>query len=103
MLQLLRCCVAATIPLSVWIIYNDVDNPYTLCNNEAIDQPYQRSDNVLLITMTSTQCSPCCPLCGMKAGRVHSCYTRKLTDLPCGGQPVRLLLQVRKYFCENPD
>jgi transposase len=39
----------------------------------------------------------------MKAGRVHSRYTRRLTDLPCGGQPVRLLLQVRKYFCENPD
>jgi transposase len=63
----------------------------------------ERSDDVLLITMTSTQCSPCCPLCGMKAGRVHSRYTRKLTDPPCGGQPVRLLLQVRKYFCENPD
>ncbi|HEX4203017.1 MAG TPA: ISL3 family transposase [Ktedonobacteraceae bacterium] len=63
----------------------------------------ERSDDVLLVTMTSTQCTPCCPLCGVKAGRVHSRYTRKLTDLPCGGQPVRLLLQVRKYFCETPD
>jgi len=45
-------------------------------------------DTVLTITAVSTQMCPCCPLCGTPASRVHSRYTRRLTDLPCGGQQV---------------
>jgi len=59
-------------------------------------------DTVLTITAVSTQISSACPLCGTKATRVHSRYTRQVADLPCSGQQVRLLLQVRKYFCEEP-
>lgn len=61
----------------------------------------ERIDEALTVTMVSTQFSPCCPLCGVAARRVHSRSTRHVTDLPCGGNPVRLLLQVRKYFCEE--
>ena len=57
-------------------------------------------DEVLTVTLVSTQISPCCPLCGTAARRVHSRYTRQIADLPCGGQPLRLLVQVRKCFCE---
>lgn len=57
-------------------------------------------DTVLTITAVSTQMCPCCPLCGAPASRVHSRYTRQVADLPCGGQQVRLQLQVRKCFCE---
>ncbi len=60
-------------------------------------------DEVLTITAVSTQLYPCCPLCGTPARRVHSHYTRQITDLPCSGQQVRLLVQVRKCFCEVPD
>ena len=60
----------------------------------------ERIDDILIVTVVSTQVSPCCPLCGRAATRVHSSYTRRVTDLPCGGQPVRLLVQARKYFCE---
>jgi hypothetical protein len=52
-------------------------------------------DEVLTITAVSLHVSPCCPLCGTPALRVHSRYTRQITDLPCGGQQVRLLVQVR--------
>ncbi len=62
----------------------------------------ERSDGVLMVTVVSTQMSPCCPLCGVTASRVHSHSRRQVADLPCGGQPVRLLLQVRKYFCDEP-
>ena len=58
------------------------------------------SDDVLTITAVSTQVHPACPLCGMSAVRVHSHYTRQVADLPCGGQQVRLLLHMRKSFCE---
>jgi hypothetical protein len=57
-------------------------------------------DEVLTLTAVSLQMCPCCPLCGVCASRVHSHYTRKLTDLPCGGQRVCLLVCVRKFFCQ---
>lgn len=57
-------------------------------------------DGVLTITAVSTQLQPCCPLCGSPAARVHSRSTRQIADLPCGGQQVRLLVLVRKFFCE---
>ena len=57
-------------------------------------------DEVLTLTAVSLQMCPCCPLCGVCASRVHSHYTRKLTDLPCGGQRVYLLVCVRKFFCQ---
>jgi transposase len=60
-------------------------------------------DEVLTITAVSTQVHPCCPLCGTPAWRVHSRYTRQVTDLPCSGQQVLLLVQVRKCFCKVPD
>jgi len=59
-------------------------------------------NEVLTITAVSTQMHPCCPLCSAPASRVHSCYCRQIADLPCGGQPVRLFVQVRKCFCEVP-
>jgi transposase len=59
-------------------------------------------DEVLTITAVSIQVDPCCPLCGTPALRVHRRYTRQITDLPCSGQQVRLLVQVRKCFCQVP-
>ncbi|GHO48640.1 transposase [Ktedonospora formicarum] len=61
------------------------------------------SDDVLTITSLSTQACPCCPLCGKPSARIHSRYIRQVADLPCGGRQVRLLVQVRKCFCETPD
>jgi transposase len=58
------------------------------------------TENGLTISVVSTQGSACCPLCSSSAKRVHSHYTRKVADLPCAGQHVRLLLHVRKFFCE---
>ena len=46
------------------------------------------------------RCIPACPLCGVPALRVHSHYTRHITDLPCSGQCIRLLVQGRKCFCD---
>ncbi len=60
-------------------------------------------DDVLTITAVSIQMFPCCPFCHTKATRVHSRYTRTLADLPCSGQQVRFLVQVRKCFCDMPD
>ena len=63
----------------------------------------EMSDDVLTISAVSTQASPCCPLCGKPSARIHSYSLRQVADLPCSGRQVRLLVQVRKCFCETPD
>ena len=59
------------------------------------------ADQVITLAVISTQQNPCCPLCGRSASRVHSHYRRQLTDMSCAGRRVRLLLHVRKFFCDE--
>lgn len=59
------------------------------------------ADQVITLTVISTQQHPCCPLCGTSASRVHSHYCRQLTDMSCAGRYVRFLLHVRKCFCDE--
>ena len=59
------------------------------------------TDQVITLTVVSTQQHPCCPLCGRSASRVHSHYCRQLTDMSCAGRCVRFILQVRKFFCDE--
>ena len=42
-----------------------------------------------------------CPVCGKRSGRVHSRYTRTLSDLPCQGIPVTVRLHARRFFCDE--
>jgi transposase len=44
-----------------------------------------------------------CPGCGRASTRVHSRYSRVLTDLPACGRPVRVRLAVRRFRCANRD
>jgi transposase len=44
-----------------------------------------------------------CPTCAQPATRRHSCYRRTLADLPWAALPVRLSLQVRRFFCDTPS
>jgi transposase len=59
------------------------------------------TDQMITLTVISSQQKPCCPLCGRSASRVHSHYRRQLTDMSCAGRRVRLLLHVRKFFCDE--
>ena len=42
-----------------------------------------------------------CPLCGRGSSRVHSRYTRTLSDLPWHGISVELEVRARRFFCEE--
>lgn len=44
-----------------------------------------------------------CPQCQKPTRKAHSRYIRRPRDLPTAGLRVRLLLQTRKFFCENSD
>ncbi|HEV2456757.1 MAG TPA: transposase family protein [Ktedonobacterales bacterium] len=42
------------------------------------------------------------PVCGVRSERVHARSTRQVADLPWCGVAVRLQLQVRRCFCDQP-
>jgi hypothetical protein len=66
-----------------------------------LDQVEDRGDLVRLVARTRT--SPVtCRECGEPAARVHDRYWRRLQDLPCCGRPVQVVLQVRRFICDNP-
>lgn len=44
-----------------------------------------------------------CPYCGKISRRVHSYYLRHMTDLPILGKTTRLHLEMRKFYCANPE
>jgi transposase len=56
----------------------------------------------VLLHLTATALTACCPCCMVPSSSVHSCYQRHLTDLPWGTRPVRLQLTVRKFVCRQP-
>ena len=58
------------------------------------------TEKMITILAASTQADPCCPLCGTNASRIHSSYIRQIMDVPCAQKCVRLMLQVRKFFCD---
>ena len=41
-----------------------------------------------------------CPGCGRSSERVHSRYRRRFADLPIAGQPVRLVVTARRFYCD---
>ncbi|MDQ6738879.1 MAG: ISL3 family transposase, partial [Actinomycetota bacterium] len=51
-------------------------------------------------TLLATRAEARCPLCGCRSGRIHSRYQRTLADLPWSQHRVRLVLSVRKFFCD---
>lgn len=59
--------------------------------------------DAVTIRVESTATTSACPRCGVNADRVHSRYTRTVTDLPIHGRPVALLLTARRFFCDEPN
>jgi hypothetical protein len=57
------------------------------------------------VTVNLRACRPVadCPGCGHSSDRVHSRYTRKLTDLPWYGRRVQLHLRSRRFFCRASE
>ncbi|KPQ32253.1 MAG: zinc-finger of transposase IS204/IS1001/IS1096/IS1165/Transposase, partial [Phormidesmis priestleyi Ana] len=61
------------------------------------------SEHRLTLNLRSTQIPAACPLCGQPSHRVHSRYDRTLADLPCVSFSLTLIVQVCKFFCDNPS
>ncbi len=57
----------------------------------------------LIFVLQSTATTAACPLCGQSSARPHSRYLRRLADWPCHDLPVRLHVEIRRFFCANAD
>ena len=55
----------------------------------------------ITLIASSTKTTAQCPLCQQLTHRVHSRYSRKLTDLPWADYNITLQLRVQKFFCIN--
>jgi len=53
----------------------------------------------VVVTLGTSAPTACCPGCRLPTAWVHARYQRTVADLPAVGQPVRLILQVRKFVC----
>src|SRR6266849_238452 len=62
----------------------------------------QITENGLVIEVTATTPTSCCPLCSEPSSSIHCHYRRVLRDVPCAGRRVQLFLTVRKFSCRNP-
>lgn len=60
-------------------------------------------EKTVTVLISSTEAAAACTTCATVATHIHSCYQRRLNDLPVSGHPVRLLVQVRRFFCQNPS
>lgn len=60
-------------------------------------------DDTIYINVISTREEVMCPYCGKPSSKVHSHYKRSFQDLPIQGKKVRIILNNRKMFCNNPD
>ena len=58
-------------------------------------------DMTLVVEAHSAQAQVSCPTCQQPSLRVHSRYCRTPRDLPVSEHIVRLLLHVRRFFCDN--
>lgn len=58
-----------------------------------------RDTDVVHVHAVTTRRAAHCPLCGRRSKRVHSHYSRTLTDLPCCGTPVVVHLHSRRFVC----
>jgi hypothetical protein len=59
-------------------------------------------DGVLVVTAATRDGPAACTGCGRGSQWVHSIYVRHVAEEAVGGRPLRIDLQVRRLYCENP-
>jgi transposase len=59
--------------------------------------------DTIVVHMNALTAGARCHTCGNTSERIHSHYQRTLADLPWAHCPVRILIQLRKFFCDNAD
>ncbi len=61
----------------------------------------EQHDGTLLVHLRSLALVAMCPLCSHASERTHSRYIHMLADLPHSGKQIRLVVEVRRFFCDQ--
>lgn len=64
---------------------------------------HETYEQKIIITVESSRNETICPYCGKTSSRVHSVYQKEFQDLPLQDKQVTILLNNKKYFCDNQD
>ena len=67
-----------------------------------IDHVCAEAACLTLIAATTARTAEC-PICHRCGHRVHSRYQRRVTDLPCAGRAVALVIHARRFFCPTAN
>lgn len=70
-------------------------------NLEYID--HEVIKDTIYINVKSSKQEACCPDCNALSKRIHSRYKRSFQDLPISGKKTVVILNNRKFFCNNED
>jgi transposase len=58
-------------------------------------------EGIMYINCETKKQTTKCKYCGKESENVHSTYTRVISDLPIQNYKVKLVIKVKKYFCNN--
>jgi transposase len=61
----------------------------------------ERTVALIRIMVRPAATSASCPSCGIRSGRVHSRYRRRLADASIGGVCTELLVHARRWLCDD--
>ena len=64
---------------------------------------HEISADEVIIYVASNRKTCNCPYCNSPSMRVHSRYEKSFQDLPVMGKKTKIMIENRKFFCDNPD
>lgn len=71
--------------------------------NDFLVENLEFDEDKVLITLNPTNNESKCPCCEEKSDKIHSRYRRKLLDLPMLDKSTKIILNSRRFFCNNPN
>ena len=75
-------------------LINELDPKLIVMKKEIID-------GIMYIYCDKQKQKTKCKYCGQESESVHSTYKRTISDLPIQNYKVKLIINVKKYFCNN--
>lgn len=70
-------------------------------NLDYLEHEITTDEAVIYVASNRKICT--CPYCGTDSARVHSYYEKSFQDLPIMGKKTKVIIENRKFFCDNPD
>ncbi|MYY49931.1 transposase family protein [Elizabethkingia anophelis] len=64
---------------------------------------FDNQEDEYRLYVQSRTLSAICPNCCTPSKKIHSCYTRKIADLPVFGKISVIFLRSRKFYCRQAE